>query len=618
MSALSIQVPFPVFQGRDGQPLENGYVWIGEPNLNPQTNPVVAYFDAALTIPAAQPLRTLNGYISRAGTPAQIYVDGVNFSILVQDGKGSMVYNGTGISPNANGIEYDPPFTGALTSGYTVQDKLAQTVSVKDFGAVGDGVTNDTAAIQAAINTGKPVTFPGGVYLSGPLTQSAVGQRFYADGNVRLAKNANGTLFTSTGGYVELNGIQFEGWGFTGDNIDMAGNHCRLINCSSLGTPGIPARLRGAHVEIIGTCGAYSTTDTTPDGYDIVIGTDGVATLYHFISGVYTGQFTGGIKFIDTGSQQVVGGQFGKLTIARGSSGFVSGSNGGMYVGCRINNDVFVDQSNSHFDAVQFDSSRCDFVFSANAFLGIIGPTCSRPLTYTNNGGTTGASANKNFVNGNGPFAMSSMSIDNNNFYYAKNSSGTDVQMMRVDGSNNNWFGANAGASTIVAGPSGGIYQRVNDVYVGQWTSTGVRPAADGGSSLGTASLRWQTVYAVSGTINTSDERAKQDIADLDAAEKRVAIALKGLVKKFRFKDAVTQKGDDARIHVGVIAQEVMAAFQDEGLDPMRYAIVCYDEWDAEPELLDDDDNVIRPAFEAGNRYGIRYDELLAFIIGAM
>ena len=57
MSALSIQVPFPVFQDRDGQPLENGYVWIGEPNLNPQTNPVVAYYDAALTIPAAQPLR---------------------------------------------------------------------------------------------------------------------------------------------------------------------------------------------------------------------------------------------------------------------------------------------------------------------------------------------------------------------------------------------------------------------------------------------------------------------------------------------------------------------------------------------------------------------------------
>jgi hypothetical protein len=149
MSALSIQVPFPVFQGRDGQPLENGYVWIGEANLNPQTNPVTVYFDAALTIPAAQPLRTINGYVSRAGTPAQIYVDGVNFSILVQDSKGSMVYNfpeGTGISPDACGVIYNPPFTGAVPTPVCV--KLAETVSVQDFGATSGA---DTAAINAAI-----------------------------------------------------------------------------------------------------------------------------------------------------------------------------------------------------------------------------------------------------------------------------------------------------------------------------------------------------------------------------------------------------------------------------------------------------------------------------------
>jgi len=180
MSALSVQVPFPVFQDSDGQPLENGYVWIGEPNLNPQTNPVIAYYDAALTIVAAQPLRTINGYISRAGTPAQIFVDGVSYSILVQDSKGSMVYNfpnGTGISLNADGVEYDPPFTGAVTSGYTVQDKLSQYVSVKDFGAVGDGVADDTAEIQAAINTQANVFFPPGKYrITSTLTLSTIGQ----------------------------------------------------------------------------------------------------------------------------------------------------------------------------------------------------------------------------------------------------------------------------------------------------------------------------------------------------------------------------------------------------------------------------------------------------------
>jgi hypothetical protein len=144
MSALSIEVPFPVFQDSDGQPLDNGYVWIGVPNLPPQTNPVNVYFDNALTILAPQPLRTINGYISRFGSPAQVYVDGANFSILVQDSKGSMVYNfpeGTGIGSDACAITYNPPFTGSVP--YPVCEKLEQTVSVKDFGAIGDGVTDD-------------------------------------------------------------------------------------------------------------------------------------------------------------------------------------------------------------------------------------------------------------------------------------------------------------------------------------------------------------------------------------------------------------------------------------------------------------------------------------------
>jgi hypothetical protein len=147
MSALSIEVPFPVFQDRDGQPLENGYVWLGVANLNPQTNPVIAYFDKALTIPAAQPLRTINGYISNAGTPAQVYVDGVNFSILVQDSKGSMVYN----FPDGTGAIPTPPIPQVF-------------VSVLDFGAIGDGVTDDTAAFQAFFDAGGGYV-PSGTYM---------------------------------------------------------------------------------------------------------------------------------------------------------------------------------------------------------------------------------------------------------------------------------------------------------------------------------------------------------------------------------------------------------------------------------------------------------------------
>ena len=218
MSALSVQVPFPVFQDRDGQPLENGYVWLGIVNLNPQTNPVVAYYDAALTIVAAQPLRTLNGYISRAGTPAQIYVDAANYSILVQDSKGSMVYNflnGSGISPNSDGIVYDPPFTGSVPT--TVENKLAESVSVLDFGADATGVAFSTTAFQNALATGKRVYCPTGSYKINNVTIPA-GAYLYGDGFQKtfLIVNSGGTFaygLNFTGSFISLVDLNVAGVG---------------------------------------------------------------------------------------------------------------------------------------------------------------------------------------------------------------------------------------------------------------------------------------------------------------------------------------------------------------------------------------------------------------------
>ena len=153
-------------------------------------------------------------------------------------------------------------------------------------------------------------------------------------------------------------------------------------------------------------------------------------------------------------------------------------------------------------------------------------------------------------------------------------------------------------------------------------------PAADGTVRLGDGPERWEAVYAVNGTIITSDGNEKQDIENLEESELNVAKSIKGLIKKFKYKDAVSLKGEDARIHIGVIAQEVKAAFEAEGLDASRYAMFCSDTWWEKYVTSTNEEGVETSKREVYNeptegatertRLGIRYDELLAFVISAL
>jgi hypothetical protein len=157
-------------------------------------------------------------------------------------------------------------------------------------------------------------------------------------------------------------------------------------------------------------------------------------------------------------------------------------------------------------------------------------------------------------------------------------------------------------------------------------TSGDVTPGADNTQAFGSASLRWSELFAGTGTINTSDERVKTQITDLSDAEKRVALAAKGMLKKFKFKDAVALKGTSARWHFGVIAQDLKAAFEGEGLDPFAYGVLCWDEWwEADVETAEGTGRrTFTTAEEAPegaehfDRYGVRYEELSAFILAAM
>jgi hypothetical protein len=198
MTALSIQPTYPIFTDIDGQPLEDGYVWIGVANLAPIVNPITVYWDAALTIPAAQPIRTRGGYPMNSGTPARLYVNS-DYSIQVQNKNGSVVYSAptaterysnivvSGI--DASEVSFLQAGTGAVVR--TAQSKMRDTVSVFDFmnaAAIAD-VKNETLLIDvtspivAALASGaKNVYFPQGKYKTTATIDRPNTVRMFGDG----------------------------------------------------------------------------------------------------------------------------------------------------------------------------------------------------------------------------------------------------------------------------------------------------------------------------------------------------------------------------------------------------------------------------------------------------
>ncbi len=64
----------------------------------------------------------------------------------------------------------------------------------------------------------------------------------------------------------------------------------------------------------------------------------------------------------------------------------------------------------------------------------------------------------------------------------------------------------------------------------------------DNDLDIGSGSFRYDDIFATNGTIQTSDRNEKQDIEALSDAEQRVAVAAKGLLRKYRYKSAVEKR----------------------------------------------------------------------------
>ena len=221
-----------------------------------------------------------------------------------------------------------------------------------------------------------------------------------------------------------------------------------------------------------------------------------------------------------------------------------------------------------------------------------------------------------------------------------KTSDGTLV-VLRRDNADTGYIGTEGGDSLFIISGNSGLRFAASNRVIPCGTNGAVR---DNIIDLGSSSARFDDVFATNGTIQTSDRTEKQDINSLSDAEQRVAVAAKGLMRKFRWKDSVAEKGEEARIHFGIMAQDLQDAFTAEGLDAGQYAMFISNTWwetqtevpaveaveaTEDTEAIEATDAYILTstydtAEEAPEgatertRLGVRYTELLAFIISAI
>ncbi|WP_159585907.1 tail fiber domain-containing protein [Chelativorans xinjiangense] len=142
-------------------------------------------------------------------------------------------------------------------------------------------------------------------------------------------------------------------------------------------------------------------------------------------------------------------------------------------------------------------------------------------------------------------------------FHTSGNNSAYDTRILASGGS------ATLGMGTLT-------YNAIDNVFGGV-----VRPTQDNVRTLGSASFRWSEVFAGNATINTSDEREKQDI---EAVPDEWLDAW-GDVRwsRYKWKHAVEEKGETARWHVGLVAQQIERAFAARGLDAFEIGLLCRD-----------------------------------------
>lgn len=572
MTALSIQPTFPIFTDIDGQPLEDGYIWIGTANLNPITNPIAVYWDAALTLPAAQPIRTIGGYPVNSGTPARLYVNS-DYSIQVQNRNGSVVYSAPAATERYSGEVIEITFndvtgqlgsdrvnflqagTGAVTR--TAQDKMRDIVSRADYSS--DANFNNAAVAKVGINGANTVLAP-----------------------------------------------RFEG-NATNDS----------------GTPDAIFRVNRTHT---GAASPHSFRDQTAFNpvtagvsacsYDAQMTSGGTANQDHTIAFQSRNIHSGSGTLTDFWG-------FGSFNVANGP---VTNSYG-AYVATLTGSGAVTNEYGFYCANLTKGTNKYPIFIANNLGTNRIGAKTE----FFGEGVLSVGGTVKVFLGdaGNGYKSIAyNHNMQSNTYDY-----GTNIQSMYFGPQDITFRCADAGVAGATPTFTNILNIRTDSANP---SYLAVFPAADNVSNLGVSGLRWKEIFCANGTINTSDARAKTEVRDLTAAELAAAKDLAKAVGGFKWLASVAAKGDAARTHIGMTVQRAMEIMQSHGLDPFAYGFICYDKWDDEfidhPAVYHQATNeagevvhgeVKDPAWrehtrKAGDSYGFRSDQLVLFILRGM
>ncbi len=160
--------PIPFFYDIDASPLTGGRVYIGVADADPETNPIDVFWDAALTIAAEQPLRTIAGMIVNGVTPALAFVDEDDWSVRVRNSDLTQVTYSPSAYSNSDAFQPISPELTAIAA-----------LTTTPFGRSLLTLAN-TAALAAATGIPTPLPAAGGTVNGNIIRQGAGGHLYHA------------------------------------------------------------------------------------------------------------------------------------------------------------------------------------------------------------------------------------------------------------------------------------------------------------------------------------------------------------------------------------------------------------------------------------------------------